>query len=79
MSYKKDCRLIKSEIGYQLGFKLLENSNKNVKYFGALTITVFLNTHDSSVIFENCFNQVLGVLIELSTSDFTEIYLSSRN
>lgn len=61
----------KSEIGYQLGFKLLENSNKNVKYFGALTITVFLNTHDSSVIFENCFNQVLGVLIELSTTDFT--------
>ena len=40
MSYEKIADLSKSEIGYQLGFKLLENSNKNVKYFGALTITV---------------------------------------
>lgn len=61
----------KSDIGYQLGFKLLENSNRNVKYFGALTITVFLNTHDSSATFGNCFNEILGVIIKLSTTDFT--------
>ncbi|KAG7663420.1 PDR6 [[Candida] subhashii] len=35
----------KSSQGYQLGIELLNNPDKNVKYFGALTLTVYLNTH----------------------------------
>lgn len=61
----------KSDAGYQLGLKLLAHQDKNVKYFGALTITVYLNTHDSGNIYANSFDEILGIIVYLTEEDFT--------
>ena len=60
----------KSDSGYQLGLKLLSHQDKNVRYFGALTITVFLNTHDSGDIYTTTFDQILEIIVFLINEDF---------
>ncbi|EMG51138.1 hypothetical protein G210_5558 [Candida maltosa Xu316] len=59
----------KSEIGYNLGLELLKHEDKNVKYFGALTITVYFNTHDTSLIYVESFNEISNVIRILVHND----------
>ncbi|RCK55322.1 hypothetical protein Cantr_03618 [Candida viswanathii] len=60
----------KSEAGYQLALQLLARDVKNVRYFGALTITVFLNTRDSHGIYSETFDEILRIMYFLVEDDF---------
>lgn len=59
----------KSEHGDELGLQLLQHPHGTVKYFGALTITVYLNTYGSKN-YEQTFQQILLVIKELTDENF---------
>ncbi|RLV93608.1 Importin beta-like protein [Spathaspora sp. JA1] len=54
----------RSQQGYILGIELLANPNKNVRYFGALTLTVYLNNHVLEDV-DSVFNTIVLNLLTL--------------
>ncbi|KAI3402379.2 PDR6 [Candida oxycetoniae] len=60
----------KSSQGYQLGLELLHNDNSTVKYFGALTITVYFNTFPSESDYLHPFQQLSTIVNQLTIENF---------
>ncbi|KAI5957482.1 PDR6 [Candida theae] len=59
----------KSEHGDELGLELLQHPHSTVKYFGALTITVYLNTFGCKN-YETTFQQIVLVIEKLSNENY---------
>lgn len=55
--------LQKSDSGYDLGILLLQQQSYSCKYFGALTITVFINTHLKKLQEVSAWNPIMDQLI----------------
>ena len=64
-------RFQKSENGYELGIELLKHDAPTVKYFGALTITVFINTFGLVPDYLQPFVQILQIIQKLAQSNFS--------
>lgn len=68
--------------GYQIGLNLLNHSLTGCKYFGALTITVFLNTHlevatkysDANAL----ITEIVGKVYELSSTGNTQTFIIKK-
>ncbi|KAI5960596.1 PDR6 [Candida pseudojiufengensis] len=59
----------KNEYSFQLGVELLHNPNNQVRYFGALTITVYLNTYGSDDFIAK-FVQISNILEQLIEENY---------
>ncbi|EGW33589.1 uncharacterized protein SPAPADRAFT_71412 [Spathaspora passalidarum NRRL Y-27907] len=61
----------RSDEGYLLGTELLKNGSRNVKYFGALTLTVYFNNHDLPDV-DSPFNAVIYNVLTLVHEGYDE-------